>query len=121
MSDLIPLCDSLDLVDGDLAVPFDVIYSGQSCFAFAIRFHGESYAYLNRCSHIPMEMDYQPNRFFDSTGEWLICSTHGALYNPRTGDCQGGPCRGGLIPISLEEKEGVVYWHTQHNLKPNEF
>jgi len=46
---------------------------------------GKVYAYLNRCTHVPMEMDYQPNRFFDLTGHWLMCATHGAMYPPETG------------------------------------
>lgn len=117
----IALCQSTDLVDSGLAVPFDVVYGGQTCFAFAVRYAGQVYAYLNRCSHVPMEMDYQPNRFFDITGHWLICATHGALYDPRTGRCSGGPCRGGLIPIALTEADGVVYWHTAYNLKPATF
>ena len=86
----IALCNSADLVDSGLAVPFDVIYCGQTCYAFAIRYAGKVYAYLNRCSHVPMEMDYQPNRFFDLTGHWLICATHGAMYSPQTGMCRTG-------------------------------
>ena len=39
-STLIPLCHSSDLQEGGLAVPFDVLYQGQSCWAFAIRFKG---------------------------------------------------------------------------------
>jgi nitrite reductase/ring-hydroxylating ferredoxin subunit len=117
----IALCNSADLVDGDLAVPFDVIYFGQSCRAFAIRYRGQVHAYLNRCSHVAMEMDYQPNRFFDMTGNYLICATHGATYSPETGACRGGPCRHGLVKITLVERDGVVHWHTAHNLKPLEF
>ena len=30
MSEVIPLCNSADLKNGDLAVPFDVIYGGQT-------------------------------------------------------------------------------------------
>jgi nitrite reductase/ring-hydroxylating ferredoxin subunit len=120
MSCAIALCPSGDLLDSGLAVGFDVIYQGQACRAFAIRYDGQAHAYLNRCSHVPMEMDYQPQRFFDSTGNWLICATHGATYQPETGDCMGGPCRGGLIRIPLEERDGVVHWHTAHNLKPLE-
>lgn len=115
------LCKSGALVDSGLAVPFDVVYQGQTCRAFAIRYAGRAHAYLNRCSHVPMEMDYQPDRFFDSTGHWLICATHGALYQPETGRCAGGPCRGGLLKINLQEQDGVVHWHTAHNLKPVEF
>ncbi|MFM1980060.1 MAG: hypothetical protein RLZ68_1325 [Pseudomonadota bacterium] len=113
----IALCNSGDLVNGGLAVPFDVIYQGQTCYAFAIRYADKAYAYLNRCSHVPMEMDYQPNRFFDMTGHWIICATHGAMYSPQTGHCSAGPCRGGLVKIVLTEVDGVVHWHTAHNLK----
>ena len=120
-STLIPLCHSADLQDGGLAFPFDVVYQGQSCWAFAIRFKGKAHAYLNRCTHVAMEMDYQPDRFFDPDGRWLLCATHGATYAPDTGDCVGGPCRGGLVKITLSETAGVVHWHTAHNLKPLEF
>ena len=118
---LIPLCNSKDLVNSGVAVPFDVRYGGQSCSAFAVRFQGTAVAYLNRCAHVAMEMDYQPNRFFDTTGQWLMCATHGATYAPLTGVCQMGPCRGGLIKIDISESNGVVHWHTAYNLKPLEF
>lgn len=118
---VIPLCNTVDLQDSGLAVSFDVVYLGQTCRAFAIRFDGQAHAYLNRCAHVAMEMDYQPDRFFDSTGRWLMCATHGAMYAPDTGQCHGGPCRGGLVKIALTDCDGVVHWHTAHNLKPVEF
>jgi nitrite reductase/ring-hydroxylating ferredoxin subunit len=115
------LCNSTDLVNSGRAVGFDVNYAGQTCRAFAIRYQGKCYAYLNRCTHVAIELDYQPDRFFDDTGNWLICASHGALYSPDSGHCKGGPCRGGLIKINLTEANGVVYWHTAYNLKPIEF
>lgn len=121
MSKIIPLCNAADLVEGALAVPFDVVYAGQTCRAFAIRFEGHARAYLNRCSHVAMELDFQPNRVFDDTGQWLLCATHGAVYHPESGACAGGPCRGGLIKIALTEMHGVVHWHTAYNLLPIEF
>jgi nitrite reductase/ring-hydroxylating ferredoxin subunit len=117
----IPLCNAADLANGGEAVPFDVVYCGRQARGFAVRFDGRVYAYVNQCAHVPMEMDYQPNRFFDSTGQWLMCATHGALYRPQTGECRGGPCRGGLIKIALSEINGVVHWHTAANLQPFEF
>ena len=51
-------------------------------------------------------------------GQWLLCATHGAVYKPDTGECAGGPCRGGLVKIALSEQDGVVHWHTDWNLKP---
>ena len=118
---LVALCNSQDLVDGGRAVPFDLVYAGQTCRAFAIRFKGQVYAYLNRCTHVAMEMDYQPDQFFDDTGRWLLCATHGAAYKPDTGACAGGPCRGGLVSIALTESDGVVHWHTGPQLKSVEF
>ena len=115
------LCDSAALVQGAEAVPFEVVYLGRNCRAFAFRFEGRVYAYLNRCAHVPMEMDYQPNRFFDSTGQWLMCSTHGAMYSPQTGACRAGPCRGGLIPVKVLEQDGKVHWHTSAQIAQLEF
>jgi nitrite reductase/ring-hydroxylating ferredoxin subunit len=121
MTQHISLCRAAELLDSADAVPFDVLYYGRACRAFAIRYQGQVHAYLNRCSHVPMEMDYQANRFFDSTGDWLMCATHGAMYWPQTGECRMGPCRGGLIKIQLSECDDVVYWHTSHHLKSIEF
>ena len=113
-----PLCSSCDLLDGGLAVPFDVMYAGQSCRAFAVRYQGQPQAYLNRCTHVAMELDWQPNHVFDDSGQWLLCASHGAAYQPDTGQCVGGPCRSGLVKITLSEHEGVVFWHCAYNLKP---
>ena len=118
MDDLQLLCGSRDLVDGGLAVPFDVVYAGHTCRAFAIRFSGQPQAYLNRCTHVAMELDWQPNRMFDDSGQWLLCASHGAAYRPDTGQCAGGPCKGGLVKIALSEREGVVCWQASYNLKP---
>lgn len=116
--DRVALCNSRDLAEGGAAVPFDVLYQGQTCRAFAVRWRGQAHAYLNRCTHVAMEMDYQPDRFFDDSGEWLLCATHGAAYRPDTGACGAGPCRGGLVKIVLSEADGVVHWHTQPQLQP---
>jgi nitrite reductase/ring-hydroxylating ferredoxin subunit len=117
----IALCRSTDLRESDQALPFDVVYAGQTCRAFAVRHQGQVQAYLNRCTHVAMELDYQPNQVWDTSRQWLICATHGALYSPQSGQCAGGPCRGGLKKIAVAERDGVVHWHTEHNLQPLEF
>lgn len=117
----VPLCHSRDLTDGGLAVPFDLSYGGQTCRAFAIRFRGQAHAFLNRCTHVAMEMDWQPNRLFDDTGQWLLCASHGAAYRPDTGACASGPCRGGLIRIAVSEADGVVFWHPTYIARPLQF
>ncbi|MEZ5703171.1 MAG: Rieske 2Fe-2S domain-containing protein [Burkholderiaceae bacterium] len=118
---LIALCTSAELQERGLAVPFDVVHAGQSCRAFAVRYQGRVVAYLNRCSHVAMEMDWRPNRFFDDSGRWLLCATHGATYEPFSGACAGGPCRGGLVAIPVLERDGVVYWQAQYPFGPLSF
>lgn len=117
-SSAIWLCRSDQLCDSGLAVRFEVLYFSQVSAAFVLRYAGMVHAYLNRCTHVPMEMDYMPNAFFDSSGHWLICATHGALYAPQTGQCRLGPCRGGLTPILVSESDGAVYWHTSDKFQP---
>lgn len=123
MSDLqaVPLCASDELAEGGEAVSFDVLHQGEPWRAFAIRFEGQAHAYLNRCTHVPMEMDYQPDRFFDDSGQWLLCASHGAVYAPDTGACAGGPCSGGLVKIALQEQGGQVYWLPDEDTRPVPF
>lgn len=121
MSEPIDLCTSSELEEGGLAVPFDVNYRGETCRAFAVRFEGRVFAYLNRCTHVAMEMDYQPNRFFDDGGQWLLCATHGAAYAPDTGACAGGPCTDNLVKVELVEADGHVNWLPTAELQPIEF
>jgi nitrite reductase/ring-hydroxylating ferredoxin subunit len=78
---------------------------------FVVRFEGELYAYLNRCAHVATELDWTPGEFFESSGLYLMCATHGAIYEPENGRCTGGPCRGGrLRPIRIQCHGGSVYW-----------
>lgn len=89
---------------------FEVERDGVRVAAFVIRFEGKVHAYLNRCAHIPMELDWQRGKFFDVFGMVLVCSTHGASYDPATGACREGPCRGGrLQPVAVEEVNGEVH------------
>ena len=105
-----PICASGDLADGGDGVRFDVEVNGGTVPAFAIRHGGRVHAYLNRCAHIAMELDWMAGKFFDGDGEYLICSTHGALYAPESGACRGGPCRGAaLSKLSVFEADGKVY------------
>lgn len=113
-----PLCRSADLRDGGEGVPFDVRWRGHVCRAFAIRFRGRVHAYLNRCSHVALELDWQPNRFFDVTGQLLVCAAHGALFDPASGRCVGGPGRGPLVAIAVREADGWVHWRSQYDLQP---
>lgn len=104
------ICATEALLDGGAGVRFTVQRHGREEPAFAIRFRGVAYAYLNRCGHTPIELDWQAGEFFDLEKRWIICATHGAIYHPATGECVGGRCAGrGLVALVLTEEEGNVY------------
>jgi nitrite reductase/ring-hydroxylating ferredoxin subunit len=109
---MIEICDSEALLDGGPGVRFDVRIAGRIVPAFVVRHRGVPRAYLNRCAHVAMELDWQPGVFFDADGQLLQCSTHGALYDPDTGACAGGACagRGGLRALRVSERDGRVGW-----------
>ena len=114
-----PLCPSAELAERGRAYVFDVLEYGRSVRAFALRVDGQVVAYLNRCVHVPAEMDWQPGEFLDSTREFILCSTHGAAYEPKSGRCVGGPCgRGRLTPLAVSEHDGMVYWYPSRDIRP---
>lgn len=104
------ICTSSDLAEGGLGVRFTVLWAGEMTPAFVVRYDGEVVAYLNRCGHVPVEIDFNSGEFFDYSGLYFVCATHGALYDPHTGACRGGPCNGrGLHKLAVQEREGHVF------------
>ncbi|HAE99863.1 MAG TPA: (2Fe-2S)-binding protein [Methylophilaceae bacterium] len=85
---------SVDLIERAEGLRFDVPQLGERVTGFVVRFDGRPYAYLNQCAHVSIELDWQHGQFFNITKDLLICSTHGAQYEPKTGDCVLGPCKG---------------------------
>jgi nitrite reductase/ring-hydroxylating ferredoxin subunit len=108
----VPVCASDALADGGTGVRFPVVTRDGPANGFVVRYQGQVHGYLNRCTHAYVELDWQRGKFFDRSGLYLMCATHGAVYAPDSGKCQGGPCRGqGLRVIAVEERDGTVYWH----------
>ncbi|MCU0928472.1 MAG: Rieske 2Fe-2S domain-containing protein [Burkholderiaceae bacterium] len=106
------LCRADELVERGRAVAFDVLWRGEPVRAFALRFDGRVVAYVNRCVHVPSELDWLPGEFLDAERRFVVCAVHGATYEPADGRCVGGPCgRGRLQPIRVEERGGDVYWY----------
>jgi nitrite reductase/ring-hydroxylating ferredoxin subunit len=104
------ICATDALADGGLGVRFEVHRHGESLPAFVIRHGGRVYAYVNECRHQASELDWNPGEFFDVDKLYLICATHGALYEPKNGLCVAGPCRGAsLAPVPVHERDGNVF------------
>lgn len=111
----IRVCASDELAEGGDGVRFELPVSvsragAPAPQAFAVRYDGRVHAWLNRCAHVPVELDWMPGKFFDESGLLLICATHGATYEPDTGHCVGGPCRGkALEPVTVCERDGIIW------------
>ena len=103
------LCRQVELPEGgSLRVRFDGDTHGHGMCL--IRRDGQIYAYLNRCPHQQMPMDYLPGQFLDQTGTHIICSMHGASFQIETGHCLAGPCQGeSLHPVKTHQTNGEIW------------
>lgn len=103
------ICTSPELAEKSTGVRFSLPELGQHVTGFAVRFDGKVYAYVNRCAHVPVELDWNEGEFFDAGRSYLVCATHGALYAPDTGYCEMGPCKGlNLQAIEVVELDNRI-------------
>jgi len=113
------LCASDQLEESGRGAVFDVLLWRAPVRAFALRYEGRVVAYVNRCAHVPTEMDWLPGEFLDADRRYILCSLHGAAYEPTSGRCVGGPCTGGrLMAIEVLERDGRVYWYPSRDIRP---
>lgn len=76
---------------------------------FTFRHQGQLHAFINRCPHLGIELNWMPGRFFDLEQTFIQCSTHGALFQPHTGHCIAGPCAGEhLTALPVREQNGRI-------------
>lgn len=108
--ELTTICSSSALAVGGSGVRFQVTNGIRTWPAFVVRHSKGVSAYINRCAHLDLQLDWDPGNFFDIDKQHLICATHGALYTANTGECVSGPCNGlGLELVQVLEIEGNVY------------
>ena len=104
------ICDAGALPEGGSGVRFALESEAGEERGFAVRHCGRVCAFVNRCPHLGTELDWQPGEFFEESGLYLVCSTHGAIFEPATGFCVAGPCRGAsLEPLQVREQGGEVF------------
>lgn len=116
------VCESSELIDGGTGVKVPALHKGEPVTLFFVRYQGQVRGYVNRCAHVGVELDWE-NSFFTRAGDLIMCARHGATYEPDTGVCVGGPCKGGrLTPVDVEEMidgEGqAVFWMPSEKTRP---
>jgi nitrite reductase/ring-hydroxylating ferredoxin subunit len=105
------ICKRDALADGGAAQRFSVEIDGRTMPGFVISHAGNVHAWLNQCPHRGTELDWQPGVVFDDSGLYLVCATHGALFQPHDGFCTSGPCMGASlkkIDVSQDETGHVI-------------
>jgi nitrite reductase/ring-hydroxylating ferredoxin subunit len=101
-----PLCRTDEIAEGK-SRGFRLGSGTHQTAVFVFRSRGVLHGYVNACPHIGTPLDWVPDRFFDRSGEHLICGTHGALFRPEDGLCVRGPCAGKrLKPIRVTVEDG---------------
>ncbi len=104
------ICNSATLLKSGAGLRFTVQSGGISLPAFAIRHSSGVAAYINRCAHMELELDWDLGHFFDRSGRYIMCASHGALYMAESGECIDGPCKGlSLESLEICEEEEIVY------------
>ena len=97
----IALCAADEIAEG-AAKGFEV----EGDAVFALRFDGELHVYRNSCPHLGVELNWLEDQFFDADGALIQCATHGALFEPASGLCLAGPCRGAALERLPSRVEG---------------
>ena len=101
------LCLLSDLPDPGARGPFQI----GAVSVFVVR-HGQSVrAFVNSCPHIGAPLEFGPDRYLDLTGEYVLCSLHGAHFEPETGLCVLGPCKGRSLsayPVRVDNGKVIL-------------
>ncbi len=89
---------------------FTMRRGGRDFEALLVNYDGNHFAYVNRCPHTGITLDWVNNQFFSSDNRYLMCATHGAVFEPPSGECIWGPCVGlSLQSLPIEIDDGQIY------------
>jgi nitrite reductase/ring-hydroxylating ferredoxin subunit len=89
---------------------FTMRRGGRDLEALLVNYQGNHFAYVNRCPHTGITLDWVNNQFFSSDNRYLMCATHGAAFEPPSGECIWGPCVGlSLQSMPIEIDGGQIY------------
>ncbi len=109
MSDFpLDLCHRDEIPDGG-AKGFDLGPGYEPREIFLLREGDAVFAYVNSCPHLGTPLEMVDDQFVNDDG-YILCSTHGALFEPTTGACIAGPCMGDYLsrPRIKVEADGRI-------------
>jgi nitrite reductase/ring-hydroxylating ferredoxin subunit len=104
----VALCVETDIADpGSRAF---VLQIGEAFFhGFVVRKDGQVAGYVDRCPHQGFPLAIELDKYLTPDGSLILCGWHGAVFEPLTGECTGGPCAGGrLTPWPVQATNGII-------------
>ncbi len=76
---------------------------------FIQKHDGNIYAYVNVCPHAGTPLNMEEGRFMEKSGKYLMCHTHGALFQLDDGLCVAGPCNGArLQAVAIKVEKSLI-------------
>ena len=111
------LCTVVDIpLDGARGYTIDI--NAGPVAVFVVRKGDAIHAYINRCPHMGTSLDWQPDKFLDSSNSLIQCSTHGALFRIEDGLCIHGPCiNQSLTGLRTEIRENNIMAYLPNDIQ----
>jgi len=75
---------------------------------FVVRRGDRVHGYVDRCPHAGLPLAQKLDQYLTADARFIACSWHGALFEPASGLCVGGPCTGQRLmtwPVALVDGE----------------
>lgn len=85
---------------------FEFVRGGWDLTGFVVNHDGDLHAYVNRCPHVPYSLDFGDGSVMTPDRRTIICSSHGARFDPETGRCFAGPVVGRSLERLTHRREG---------------
>ncbi len=103
------LCPSGAIIEGEFH-ELNATLAGEQRFLVATRQSGTVRAWINICPHQGRPLNWAPGRFLSDNHGNLVCSAHGAVFEPLEGRCIDGPCQNAcLTPVPVSEQDDRVW------------
>jgi nitrite reductase/ring-hydroxylating ferredoxin subunit len=113
MDQLYVICRTVEIDDRDVT-GFVLMRAGDDGEAqpwpiLITRKGSQFFGYENICPHQGLRLDTTPGQFLDEDENFITCGNHRSQFDPDTGHCFIGPCKGQqLTPVKLVIDEGDV-------------
>lgn len=88
-----PLC-RLDALSDPGARGFCFDLGDEMFQGFVVRQGDAVFGWRDRCPHLGLPLTLGDDRYLTREGGFILCCSHGALFQPTDGLCVAGPCVG---------------------------